>query len=58
MCNVKIKDIAEACDATIKTVGQTKPVASARRYYEKGFLVYQHLYQSLCDDFKKIADLS
>jgi len=53
----EFKDISEAC-ATIKTVGQTKPVAAARKIYEKGFPVYQQLYRSLRDDFKKIADLS
>src|SRR5436190_6757021 len=54
----EFKDIAEACDATVKTTGQTKPTAAARKIYEKGFPVYQQLYQSLRDDFKKIADLS
>ena len=28
----EFKDIAEACDATVKTIGQTKPAAAARRY--------------------------
>jgi xylulokinase len=54
----EFKDIAEACDATVKTIGQTKPVAAARTIYEKGFPVYQQLYRSLREDFKKIADLS
>ena len=27
----EFKDIVEACDATVKTTGQTKPVAAARR---------------------------
>jgi xylulokinase len=54
----EFKDIGEACDATVKTIGQTKPVAAARKIYEKGFPVYQQLYRSLREDFKKIADLS
>jgi xylulokinase len=53
----EFKDIAEACEGTVKTVGQTKPAAT-RRYYAKAFPLYQQLYQSLRNDFKKIADLS
>ena len=52
----EFKDIAEACDATVKTVGQTKPVAAARRYYDKAFPLYQQLYRSLRDDFRAIAE--
>ncbi len=51
----EFKDIGEACEATVKTTGQTKPVASAHRYYEKAFPEYQQLYRSLREDFKKIA---
>jgi xylulokinase len=54
----EFKDIGEACDATIKTIGQTKPVAAVRRTYDKAFPLYQQLYQSLRDDFKNISDLS
>jgi xylulokinase len=54
----EFKDIAEACDATVKTTGQTKPVASARKCYEKAFPEYQQLYQSLRQDFRTIAELS
>jgi xylulokinase len=54
----EFKDIQEACDATVKTTGQTKPGAGPRRYYEKCFPIYQQLYQSLREDFKKIAELS
>ena len=50
--------VAEACDATVKTKRQTRPAAAARRVYEKGFPLYQQLYQSLRVDFKKIASLS
>ena len=33
----EFKDIAEACDATVKTVGQTKPAAAARQSTTKPF---------------------
>jgi len=54
----EFKNIGEACDATIKTTGQTKPAAGQRRLYEKGFPLYQQLYQSLHDDFKRIAAIT
>jgi xylulokinase len=54
----EFNNVAEACDATIKTVGQTKPAAAARRYYEKSFPVYQQLYRSLRGDFKKIGAIN
>ena len=54
----EFKNIGEACDATVKTVGQTKPAATARRFYDKAFPLYQELYRSLRDDFKKIPALS
>jgi xylulokinase len=53
----EFKDIGEACDATVKTIGQTKPAAGPRRYYDKAFPLYQELYRSLRGDFKKIAEL-
>jgi xylulokinase len=51
------ENIAEACDATVKTTRQVKPVAAARRHYDKGFPIYQQLYRSLRDDFRAIAAL-
>jgi xylulokinase len=48
-------DIAEACDATVKTKAQTKPYAAARKYYDKTFPIYQTLYRSLREDFRAIA---
>ena len=51
------KDVAEACDATVKTTGQTKTNAQARRQYDAAFPVYQQLYRSLRDDFRAIANL-
>lgn len=53
----EFKDVPEACEATVKTTSQTKPVASARRSYDKAFPEYQQLYRSLREDFKKIAAL-
>jgi xylulokinase len=52
------KNIAEACDATVKTTGQVKPAAAPRKLYDTGFPVYQTLYGSLRDDFRAIATLS
>jgi xylulokinase len=53
----EFKNIAEACDATVKTTGQVKSRAASRRLYDVGFPVYQQLYRSLRDDFKSIAML-
>lgn len=53
----EFKNVAEACEATVKTRGQTKPAATTRRVYDKGFPIYQQLYRSLREDFKKIAAL-
>ncbi len=54
----EFKDIAEACDATVKTTSQVKPTAAARRQYDKGFPVYQQLYRSLREDFHTIAAIT
>jgi xylulokinase len=51
------KNIEEACRATIRVVRETPPTRTARRYYDRAFPVYQGLYASLKDDFKKIAKL-
>ncbi len=51
------KDVVEACDATVKTRTQLKCAATAKRYYDKAFPVYQKLYPSLRDQFKTIAQL-
>jgi xylulokinase len=53
----EFKDVPEACEATVKTTGQTKPVAAARKAYDNGFPVYQSLYRSLRGEFKEIAKL-
>jgi xylulokinase len=53
----EFKDVVEACEATVKTTGQTKPAVAARKAYDKAFPVYQRLYRSLKDDFGAIAAL-
>lgn len=53
----EFKNVAEACDATVKTTGQTKTAAAAKKYYDGAFPTYQQLYGSLRDDFREIATL-
>lgn len=53
----EFKNIGEACKATLKTTGETKPNAKARRQYDKAFPIYQQLYHSLKDDFAAIGEL-
>lgn len=49
--------IQEACAATIRVVSRTAPNLAAAEYYNRGFPVYQDLYQSLKQDFKRISAL-
>ena len=49
------KNVEEACAATIKVVTQTAVNRAAKRTYDRGFPVYQGLYQSLKGDFKKLG---
>jgi xylulokinase len=51
------ENIQEACAATIRVVKETPVNRAAKRYYDAGFPVYQDLYRSLRDDFRKIAVL-
>ena len=51
------KNVVEACEATVKTTGETKPVAKAKKFYDKAFPIYQQLYQSLKSDYQAIAAL-
>ena len=48
------KGIQEACKATIKVVKETTPNSKAKKVYDLGMPIYQGLYQSLKDDFRKI----
>ena len=50
-------NIQQACSATISEVSQTPPDRAVRKVYNRGFPVYQQLYHSLKDDFKRIAAL-
>jgi xylulokinase len=51
----EFKDITEACAATIKTADESRPNAAARKVYDLGFPVYQSLYSSLKDEFRKLG---
>ncbi len=51
----EFKDITEACAATIKTADESRPNAAARKVYDRGFPIYQNLYRSLKDKFKKLG---
>jgi len=49
------KTVQEACGATIRVVTRTKVNRKNERIYAKYHPVYQHLYQSLKGDYRKIA---
>jgi len=51
------KNVEEACSATIRVVKETPVQKPAAKYYDRGFPLYQQLYRSLKDDFKRIAEL-
>ncbi|MDR0610660.1 MAG: xylulokinase [Planctomycetaceae bacterium] len=48
------KNIQEACNAVIKVVKETKPNNKAKKIYNNAMPVYQNLYCSLKNDFKKL----
>jgi xylulokinase len=50
-------NVPEACAATIRVVHETRPNRSAKRRYDRAFLLFQQLYRSLKNDFKSIAAL-
>lgn len=50
-------NIEQACAATIKVVQRTPVGRRAKRSYDAAFPIYQQLYRSLKDDFKRIAAL-
>jgi xylulokinase len=50
-------NIEQACDATIKPVKTTQLDKSATKVYDRGFPLYQQLYQSLKEDFEAISGL-
>ncbi len=49
------KNVEEACSATIRVVRETSPNKRAAKYHDQAFSIYQDLYQSLKNDFKRIA---
>lgn len=51
------KNIQEACAANIRVVSRTPADKRAIPVYDRGFPVYQQLYQSLKKDFASIASL-
>ncbi len=51
------RNVEEACEATIRVVKETPVNRRAAAYYDRGFPLYQQLYRSLKDDFKRIAEL-
>jgi xylulokinase len=51
------KNVEEACAATIRVVSRTPTDKSAAKIYDRGFPIYQQLYQSLKADFQAIGGL-
>lgn len=51
------KNVQEACKATIRVVKKTSAQPAAKAHYDRAFPIYQQLYRSLKDDFKRIAAL-
>jgi xylulokinase len=52
------KDVVEACEATIDVVKRTPSDTAAVQAHNAAFPIYQQLYRSLKNDFKKIAALA
>ncbi|MDR0287689.1 MAG: xylulokinase [Clostridiales bacterium] len=48
------KNIQEACETVIKTVGRTKPNPENRGAYLKNYEIYKELYPALKNSFKKL----
>lgn len=53
----EFKNIVEATKATVRTTRESRPTAKARKTYDRGIEVYQHLYPALQDSYKAIAEL-
>lgn len=49
------KNVVEACNATIRVVTTTRPVAREKRKYDAGYAIYGGLYRSLKDPYAAIA---
>ena len=52
------KNVQEACGATIRVVKETPVNKKAAKTYDAGFPEYQQLYNSLKEDFRRIARLA
>ncbi|MDR1142319.1 MAG: xylulokinase [Planctomycetaceae bacterium] len=48
------KNIQEACKAVIKVVKETKPNTKTKKFYNNVMPIYQNLYCSLKNDFRKL----
>jgi xylulokinase len=51
------QSVQEACSASIRVVRRTGVRRPAKLYYDRAFPIYQQLYRSLKNDFKRIAAL-
>jgi len=51
------RNVEEACAATIRVVKETPPNRRATQHHDKAFGIYQDLYRSLKQQFKRIAEL-
>ncbi len=49
--------VPEACDATISTVERTPTNAELKPFYDKSYMIYRQLYQSLKSSFQAIDQL-
>lgn len=52
------KNVQEACAATIQVTSQTTPRRGAVQVYDRGFPIYQELYQALKSHFPKMSQFS
>ena len=51
------RDVREACRATVQVVNETPPNRLALKHHHHAFPIYQQLYRSLENDFRRIAEL-
>jgi xylulokinase len=49
--------VPEACDATIRSIDETRVDPKAKAYYDRAYPVYRQLYTDLKGTFKTISDL-
>jgi xylulokinase len=49
------KSVEEACRATIRQTGQTRPAASAAMAYDAPYRIYRNFYRDLREQFDRIA---